>query len=266
MSTAAHRLPPAQSVLFAALAFLTASLVAAPALADEQRVSRFGVAIYAGVTSLSPDLLNDGINETNDLTNTLLGLAPIDEISIAPIFQAEGRFFISDKLVAVMGAGSMRATSQLDLMPEPGTDVLIQGRVRSIPLHAGLDYYFFPYTRGDFTLRPFAGGGFMSTVDTRVKVGGGVTSPDTTIDQFERAVGNGAGFYLEGGVHAMVPSRYSFILNLFYRNVQVRRLYTEDSEGEIQGILLDDNGNPAKLDLSGFGIRLGVNIGLLNRF
>ena len=266
MRTAVHRLLPGKTVLFIALAAAATLLAATQAAADEQRVSRFGIAIYGGVASLSPDLVNDAIDETNQQTELLLGLAPIDHISWGPTFTAEGRFFISDALVAVMGAGTIRGNSSLDLLPEPQTDVLVQGRVKAIPLHAGMNYYFLPYTSGDFTIRPFAGGGFMAAVDARVKVGASFVSPDTTIDAFQRAVGNGAGFYLEGGVHAMIPSRYSFILNIFYRNLQVRRLYSENSVGEIQGLLLDDNGNPAKLDLSGLGIRLGVNINILNRF
>lgn len=266
MRTAVRRLLPGKTVLFFALAAAAALLAASQATADEQRVDRFGITLYGGVASLSPSLVNDAIDATNQQTELLLGVAPIGHISWGPTFSAEGRFFISDALVAVLGAGTIRGNSSLDLLPEPNTDVLVQGRVRAIPIHAGLNYYFLPYTRGDFTIRPFAGGGFMGAVDSRVKVGAGFVSPDTTVDAFERAVGNGAGFYLEGGVHAMIPSRYSFILNVFYRNLKVRRLYSENSVGEIQGLLLDDDDNPAELDLSGLGIRLGVNINILNRF
>jgi len=236
------------------------------AAADEQRVSRLGIAIYGGVASLSPSLVNDAIDETNQQTEILLGLAPISHLGAGPVFTGEGRFFISDKFVAVLGASTIRGNSILELMPEPGTDVLIQGRVRAVAIHAGMDYYFLPYTRGDFTVRPFAGGGFLSSVDTRIKMGGSVVSPDTTIDQFERAVGNGAGFYVEGGLHAMIPSRYSFVFNVFYRNLKVNRLYEENSVGEIQDLLLNDLGKPAQLDLSGIGLRIGVNINLFNRF
>ena len=266
MRTAVRRLLPGQTVLFFALAAAVTLLTATQAAADEQRVSRFGIAIYGGVASLSPSFVNDAIDETNEQTELLLGLAPIEHIGAGPVFSLEGRFFISDALVAVLGAGTIRGNSSLDLLPQPETDVVVEGNVRAIPIHAGLNYYFLPYTRGDFTLRPFTGGGFMGSVDSRVKVGAGYVSPDTTIDAFQRAVGNGAGFYLEGGVHAMIPSRYSFILNIFYRNLKVRRLYAENSVGEIQGLLLDDDGNPAELDLSGLGIRLGVNINILNRF
>lgn len=266
MRPAVRRLLPGKSTLVVLLAAAATLQATREAAADEQRVSRLGLAIYAGVTSLTPDLVNDQIDITNQITNEVAGLAPIDHIDAAPMFQIEGRFFISDKLVAVMGLGSIKATSELDLLPQPSTDVLVQGRVEAIPLHLGADYYFLPYTRGDFTLRSFAGGGFMGSVDTRVKVGAGVTEPDSTIDGFLRYVGNGAGFYVEGGVHAMIPSRYSFILNLFYHYLQVPRLYLEDSEGTIEGLFVDDMGNPQKLDLSGFGIRLGININILNRF
>lgn len=266
MKSAVRRLPSDKLALFVALAAAATLAPANQAAADEQRVSRLGLAIYAGVSSLSPDNVNQAIDQTNQATNAILGVAPIDHITSSPLFQMEVRFFVSDKIVAVMGLGSMRTSSSLQLMPQADTDLEVEGSVRAVPLHLGADYYFLPYTRGDFTLRPFAGGGFMSSVDTRVKVGASFTAPDTTVDQFQRFVGNGAGFYLEGGVHAMVPSRYSFILNLFYRNLQVKRLYIEDGDANVYGLLLDENGNPAKLDLSGFGIRLGVNMNILNRF
>jgi hypothetical protein len=262
-----------RSLWFPVLAVaLVATFLAGPAAADEQRVSRLGLAISAMVTSLSPDLLNDGINQVNDWANST-DRASISEIKAAPFFQAEARFFVSDKIVAVAGVGKITKTSELELLPNPRTRILQIGEIEGIPRHIGLDYYFTPYTRGDFTLRPFAGGGFMDVVEAKAKVGYQIADRDSGVidgfygeDGFARGVGAGPGYYVEAGLHMMLPSRYSFLVNLHYRNVKAKPIRAEDQNGAVDGLIVDDGGDLENLDFSGFGLRFAININLWNKF
>jgi len=264
---------PVRSLWFPVLAVaLFATLVAGPAAADEQRVSRLGLAISAMVTSLSPDLVNDGINAVNGWAEAT-DRASINEIQAAPFFQAEARFFVSDKIVAVAGVGKITKTSELELLPNPRTRVLQIGEISGVPRHIGLDYYFTPYTRGDFTLRPFAGGGFMDVVEAKAKVGYQIADQDSGVidggygeDGFARGVGAGPGYYVEAGLHMMLPSRYSFIVNLHYRNVKAKPVRFEDQNGAVDGLIVDEGGELENLDFSGFGLRVAVNVNLWNKF
>lgn len=241
------------------------ALLANNAVADEQRVARLGVAVSAMVTSLNPDNVNEAIGEVNKVADQI-GIATISEIKAAAFFQAEARFFINDRFVAVAGFGRIQRTSQLELLPTQASKITLLARVSGVPRHLGLDYYFTPYTSGDFTLRPFVGGGFMDVVEGKMKVGGGFESPDTIVGSFVRARGEGPGFFVEGGAHLMLPSRYSFIVNLHYRHLKANHLRFESSDGTPGGYFLNSDGEPEKLDFSGFGLRLAINMDLKDRF
>ena len=243
------------------------------ALADEQRASRLGLALYVGVQTMSPDYINNAIDDVNEFTTPPPpdgpGLAPIDHISASPIFQFEGRFFISDKLVATLGYGTLGRTESLTLQPQTSQEIIVEGSVNAKTLNTGLDYYFTPHTSGDVTWRPFGGVGFMSVIEGEGRVGGSVmeTVPDTTLDdRFERFFGQGAGFYVEAGIHLMIASRYSFIGNVFYRNLKMDNVWAVDESGNSLGPLLNDDGSLAEIDLSGIGLRVGINIDILDRF
>jgi outer membrane protein W len=244
-------------------------LVVVPGMthADEQRVSRFGLSISAMATSLSPDNVNEAINELNQLTNAQFGVKDIGEIEASAFFQVEGRFFISDKLVAVAGFGRIRKTSQLNLFPQPQVEALVQGRVSGVPRHLGLNYYFTPRTSGDFTVRPYAGGGFMDVVEAKAKVGFGFEAPDTVFDGFVRLRGEGGpGFYTEAGAHLMLPSRYSILISVNYHHVKAQRLFYEDLNGNLLGPAIDADGEATELDFSGIGLKLAISMDLFDRF
>ena len=78
--------------------------------------------------------------------------------------------------------------------------------------------------------------------------------------------GQGAGFYVEAGIHLMIASRYSFIGNVFYRNLKMDNVWAVDESGNSLGPLLNDDGSLAEIDLSGIGLRVGINIDILDRF
>jgi hypothetical protein len=273
------RLSPRSLLLVPLIAIVSVATLSPIANADEQRVSRLGLGLYIGPTSINPNEINRRINDFNEIITPPppdgAGLSPVDEIKAAPLVQAELRFFVSDRIVAVGGLGYMERTEQLVLKPQPDLDdVTASAKVQGVPIYVGLDYYFTPYTSGDVTWRPFAGGGFMSMVESRAKVGTNFRlNPDdpTEIiieDNFTRAMGQGAGFYVETGVHLMLPGRWSFLGNVYYRYLKVPTVWPLTFEGEPVegGPVLDENGEYAQVDWSGIGIRLGIQLDILDRF
>ena len=83
-----------------------------------------------------------------------------------------------------------------------------------------------------------------------------------------RALGEGAGFYLETGVHLMIPGRWSFIGNIYYRYLTIPTVWELDQFGNGTGTgpVLDENDQIVEIDWSGIGIRLGLQIDILDRF
>jgi hypothetical protein len=266
--------PPARIQTFVAFAIFAALAIAAgapTARADEQRASRLSLALSGGVTTVDPTLINDGIDKVNEGVR-VLGEEnnsipnPIGHINAAGLFQVEGRFFISDKIVAIAGFGRIKQTSSQELLPGAGRRLLMEGEILGVPRHIGVDYYFTPNTRGDVTWRPFLGGGFMDVVEAHGRVGAEFDSPDTNISTFQRSRGEGPGFFVEGGFHLMLPGRYSFIGSLNYHHIKANRLTLYDSQGHTMGILVDENGQPEKLDFSGLALKIALNINMRNKF
>jgi hypothetical protein len=263
------RLSPRSIFLPLLLGIIITAFSPPTVLADEQRVDRFGLALFVGATTLNPKYVNEQIRAINEvITRPPDSLKPIDEIKASPLFQLEGRFFVSDKIVAVLGVGYMERTEQLSLMRSGGEEILVQGHVQGVPIYAGVNYYFLPYTSGDVTWRPFAGGGFMSMVEGRAKVGFAVEAADSSSDMFDRAMGEGAGFYLEAGVHLMLPGSWSFLGNIYYRHLTLPSVWALTAKGEpIEGgPVLDNDGQVVDVDLSGFGLRVGIQFDLFDRF
>jgi len=228
--------------------------------ADEQRVKRFGVALYAMPTSMSLSDFNDGIDRVNQ-SSTAFGFAPIGKVHWSTQFGLEGRFMATKKWVVTAGFGRIRKVSKLDLLPQVGTQVLVVGSIITVPRNLGLDYYFAPKTSGDVTLRPFVGAGYLSLVETKAKLGGGATVGGVTTGTFVRPTGEGSGFYVESGMHVMLASKYSLILNGLYRRAKVSQVIEETTGQRV----LNPDGSPFKLDVSGFGLRLAMQIGFFGK-
>jgi hypothetical protein len=234
--------------------------VAGTGRADEQRVKRFGLALYAMPTSMALKDLNNQIDGLNVFT-AQQNLAPIDDIKWSAQFGLEGRYAVSHHWTVVGGFGRIKKESRLDLLPQVGQHILVQARVLTVPQNLGLAYYFNPKTSGNFTIRPFLGGGMIRLVETKVKVGGEAQLADTTFGNFARPQGEGFGYYGEGGVHMMFPSKYSVILNAMYRNAKSRRVFEETTHQ----LLYNADGSPYQVDVSGFGIRFALQIGLFGK-
>ena len=242
------------------LVALGLSSVAVPGHADEQRVKRFGVALYAMPTNMSLHDLNDQVDFLNQFT-AAQNLAPIKRLHWSAQFGLEGRYTLSPHWTIAAGFGRIRSESKLDLLPQVGQHILVSARVITVPQNLGLDYYLGPKTSGDFTLRPFVGGGMIRLVETKAKVGGEATLADTTFGSFSRPFGEGFGYYAEAGIHMMFPSKYSVVLNAMYRNAKTKRVFEENTHQ----LLFNPDGTPYELDVSGFGLRIALEIGLFGK-
>ena len=225
--------------------------------ADEQRVKRFGLALYAMPTNMKLDDLNDQIDGLNVFT-AQQNLAPIEDIHWGAQFGLEGRYQLSHHWFAVGGFGRIRKASTLDLLPQVGQHILVQARVTTVPTNLGAAYYFSPKTSGNVSIRPFVGAGMMKLVETKVKIGGEAVLQDTSFTTFQRPQGEGIGWYGEGGVHFMFPSRYSVLINGIYRHAKSTQVFEETTLNRTY----NTDGSPYNIDVSGFGIRFAVQIGL----
>lgn len=242
------------------LALVALSLLATPGRADEQRVQRLGLAIYAMPTSIAMGDVNDAIGDLNQATASF-GIAPIDDITWGGLFGLEARYFATRSWVVNVGVGRIGKQSLLSLQPQATSFLDVKAKVRTVPINLGVDYYFAPRTSGDFTMRPFVGGGFMSLPETKVSLGATFTSPDTSFGNFTTGLGEGSGGYLEGGIHMMFPSRWSVILNGNFRYAKTTRLYDETTGA----LILKDDGTPLAADFTGFGLRLAVQANILGK-
>jgi outer membrane protein W len=246
-----------------AFVFATAFACAATTThADEQRVSRLGLAIYAMPTSLNLHDVNESIDRLNEITaQDPFELAPIDKITWGAMFGAEAKYFVNRNWSLVAGFGRISRQSILDLQPQATTSTTVKAKVRTVPRYLGVDYYWTGKTSGDFTMRPFVGGGYMDLVETKASFGATSTSDAGQVGESVTALGEGNGAYVEGGIHMMFPSRYSVILNANYRHAKSNRLYDETT-GEL---VLNEDGEPYSVDVSGFGIRFGIQINILGK-
>ncbi len=243
-----------------ACAALAVATLAPAARADEQRVKRFGVALYAMPTSMSLGDFNNGIERVNTAIEGA-GLAPIGKVHGSAQFGLEGRFMATKHWVVTAGFGRIRKVSQLDLLPQLGTHILVMGSVLTVPRNLGVDYYFAPKTSGNVTIRPFLGAGMLSMVETKGKLGASTTVGSVTLGNFARPTGEGGGFYAEGGMHVMLPSKYSLLLNGYYRHAKLKEVVEETT---LQP-LFNPDGSRFTLDLSGFGIRFGTQINFFGK-
>jgi outer membrane protein W len=255
-----RRAAPAAAML--ATLFVVATTLVPEVRADEQRVQRLGLALYVMPSGLALEDFNSEIDRLNQETaafgQPFGSQAPIDDIKWDGIFGAELKYFVNRNIAVIGGVGQIKKESKLDLQPVADGATLIRGYVRSVPIHLGADYYFEPRTSGDFTVRPFVGGGYVRVADTKTSVGYDLVRPDSTLTDFTDAYGNGHGFFLEAGAHMMFPSRYSILINANYRNAHVKQM----NDYETGAVIVDPQGELVETDISGFGLRFAVQISL----
>ncbi len=252
----------ARAAVVLGLTAVTLGALAPVVRADEQRVNRLGLALSIMPTSLAlddVDAATDKLNaETAALEEPFGSQAPIDKITWDGLWQAELKYFVNRKWAVIAGLGQIKKESKLELQPVADGSTLIRSYVRSVPIHLGADYYFEPRTSGDFTWRPFVGGGYMRVGDTKVTEGYDLVRPDSTLKTIVTANGTGHGFFVEAGTHLMFPSRYSILINAHYRNAKTGQMTNVDTGEDVQLV----PGEEFVTDISGFGLRFALQIDL----
>jgi len=230
--------------------------------ADEQRASRLGLALSVMPTGLALGDVNAGIDllnqETASLGSPFNAQAPIDNITWDGLWQAELKYFVTRKWAVVGGIGQIKKESKLELQPVADGSTLIRAYVRSVPIHLGADYYFEPRTSGDFTMRPFVGGGYMRVGETKVTAGYDLMRPDTTLQTIVTGTGRGHGAWVEAGAHLMFPSRYSILINANYRYAKTGAMTNVETGDPLEIV----PGEDFVTDISGFGLRFALQINL----
>ena len=258
-------LPAARAARLLGLLLVAALCLAPDARADEQRVRRLGLALFVMPSSLQLAEFNDEIERLNQETaqfgQPFASQAPIDKITWDGIFGAELKYFVNRKIAVVGGVSQVKRESKLDLLPVADGQTLIRGYVRAVPVHLGADYYFEPRTSGDFTIRPFVGAGYIRLADIKTSIGYDLVRPDSTTRRFTTAYGRGHGVYGEAGVHMMFPSRYSILVNAHYRKAYAKQMNDYDTGA----VLVRPDGELVETDISGFGLRFAVQIGIFGK-
>ncbi len=261
----------------------------ARAAADVRRLNL----VISGIPSqIDGGGMNDMLKRYNQYPLVVRGFEPLDQLSMAWLFDAELRYFVRPNFALAAGVSRLKAQTKREFLPSIGASINVLGEVSSVPVHVGAQYYLAPYTQGDFQARAFVGGGLMSLTGTRVTFStvelGLPIKPtaDGRLDTLDVASlggdsrlvarGDSPGYYAEFGAHLFFASRYSVIVGAVYRSMKLRDLVNEGvilvpdnlpstDNPPLQVELKDADGRPfyriPELDLSGFGVRMAVAIG-----
>ncbi len=232
-------------------------------------VHRLNFEISGIPTSINGGTFNDALENYNRVLRSR-GIEPIEESSFGWHFDAQLKYFLRPHLAASVGAGQMLVIREREVLPRLTQDIQLRTEIRTIPIHAGVDYYLAPYVQGDFQARAFLGAGVMSLVSNRallqqteINTDSSTTlgDPRTPPNNFTLAAVNDApGYYLQGGVHMWFPSRLSVMIGVYYMGAKVRNLLERDSLVPFDQV--PEVGMPLDLDLSGVGARFTIGIGL----
>jgi hypothetical protein len=230
-------------------------------------VHRLNLALSGVPTSLSAGDLNDGIEfyNTTVITPAPLGYEPLDKIGFSWLFDSELRYFVTRNMAVSAGLGQLRAKSAKEYLPALVTAINVRAELLTVPVHVGATYYLQPYNQGDFQARLFVGGGLVHYTHSRVRFEQTLFGTDSASTanlggSFKLSSTQDApGYYAESGVHMFFASRYSVLLSVLYRSGEVQGLVDERTRKPVLNPLTQQ---PSALDVSGFGLRLAVNIGL----
>ncbi len=242
-----------------------AVLVAAGAVGWSARDARAAAEVrrFSIVLSGSPMSVDGGdFNETIDFINRTglepFGLEGMKKISLGWMFEAQVRYFVRPNIAINAGVGQMRITTDREYLPFLGAAIQLHGEVLTVPVHVGGAYYLAPYNQGDFQARAFFGAGLTSQVYSRALFQQEVRNVPGIPSVMTVAVQDAPGYYVEMGGHMFFAARYSVMLSGVYRDAVIDKM-VERATGQP---LYDLEGGPYTLDLSGFGVKLAVAIGL----
>lgn len=244
-----------------ALAAMAALAAFAPRVQASAEVHKFSFVISAIPGSIAGGSFNETIDYINQVHLTPVGLEGLDKIQFAWQYDIEAHYFVRSNVAVAVGMSQIHAQSKREFLPALGQDIQLRAELLSVPLHAGADYYLTPYNQGDFQARAYFGAGMIGAVHNKalyeqVEVG---TDPGTTLGgTYNRAVTRDSpGYYLEGGVHMFFTWRISVMLGTLYRSIVVREMLDRDTGQPV----LDPNGQPFTLDVTGLGMKMAIGIG-----
>jgi hypothetical protein len=249
------------------LAALAASVVVLFALVPGRNASaapevhNFNVMFSAGPTSISGGGLSDLIDQYNDRVLEPNGFKSLERITLGWLFEVEMRYLVRPNVGISLGLGQLKSETSREFLPAINQSIDVRFEALTVPVHLGADYYFTPYTQGDFQARYYVGGGLLSNIYSVVtfqqQVSDESVSPLPGGSFNARATRDSPGYYLQTGAHMFFAARYSVMLGIMFRSAELTNLVdTETGEP-----VLDFEGNPLHVDLSGVGVKLALGLG-----
>jgi len=230
----------------------------ASAVQASAEVHRLNLVFSTVPTSVRAGDFNDAIGYLNQAGLQPYNLEPLDKISLSWLLDGELRYFARPNLAVSFGVTRLRAGTSQEYLPTIGASNTVRSDITSVPIHAGAAYYFTPYNQGDFQARAYLGAGFMSVVYNRASLSWTGTGIPGGQGFAVTGTNDGPGYYAEAGVHMFFASKLSMMLSALFRSNEIRNLVDESTGAPI----LNVDGKPFTLDVSGTGFRMAVGIGL----
>jgi len=247
-----HRLGPVLALVAAAT--LSGPVGEAHAAAE---IHKLNLTLSGTATNIDGGDFNETIDFINRTALRPQGLEGLDEITMGFLFDAELRYFVRQNFAVSFGVGQLRSQTKREFLPALQQSIALRGEVLTVPVHLGGTYYLQPYNQGDFQARAFMGAGLASLVYNKVTFEQVSTIPQAPTFH-QKFTQDAPGYYGEFGVHMFFAARYSVILSGVYRSAVIRGMVDQDTGNPVYNF----EGRPYTLDMSGFGARFGVAIGL----
>jgi hypothetical protein len=236
-------------------------LMRAPAAFAAADVHRFNLMLSATPTSIAGGDFNKFVDDFNSNVLALNDREGLDKITMGWLFQAKLSYFVRPNIALNAGVGQIHSTTSREYLPALNQSAMVSGDVISVPVDFGALYYMQPYNQGDFQARAFMGGGLTSLTYTKAtfKVSSVIADPTDPLaqDQLVAVSHDSMGWYGEVGVHMFFAARYSVLISGTYRNAVARGMTDVATHAPV----MNADGTPFTLDMSGAGVRGAVGIG-----
>lgn len=220
-------------------------------------IHNFSLVFSAIPTSVTTGGFNDAIDQYNRAVLEPRNFRGLEPIGFGWLFDVEMHYIIRPNVALNVGVGQLKSQTERGFLPLINQAIDARAEVLTVPVHVGADYYFTPYTQGDFQARWYVGGGVLSNVYSRVTLQQSElnTDPSTTLGGSftARATRDSPGFYAQTGAHMFFASSWSVMLGVLFRSAKIENMVDQDTGLPI----LDLRGNAVDFDAGGVGARLG---------
>ncbi|MCC6348887.1 MAG: hypothetical protein IT347_04745 [Candidatus Eisenbacteria bacterium] len=239
-------------------------------------VHRLNLMLSGIPTSVAGGDFNDAIERYNKLKLDPVGYEHLEKIAFTWAFDGELRYFVRPNFAVTAGISHLRAGQRKEFLPSITTGINLHTEVLTVPVHVGAAYYLQPYNQGDFQARAYFGAGMVQYTHTRARFEQvlSMATFDSTLyansggTQRYSLTQDAPGYYVEGGGHMFFASRFSAMVGVVYRSGVLRGMVLDaaDQDGVPTSTprytaVLNPDGSPYKLDVSGIGVKLAVGIG-----